>query len=314
MQDIVETVKGDISKRESADVAREVFGGRLFQEPEGLDMLRIRALFSSDAASDDFMRRVEDTRDMRCAVMTLEKTQVLYSFARRFITAYDAAKLHRGLLDFDDLITKTRDLLTDPAVAEWVLFRLDGGIDHILVDEAQDTSPTQWQVISQLAQELTSGAGSRSDRPRTVFVVGDKKQSIYSFQGADPRAFDEMRDLFDERLAHSNAPLASRVLEHSFRSSSAVLDVVDATFDGAGEAGFSADQRHIAFHDALPGRVDLWPPLDKPERPEDPLRRHAPPDAQAPRRREGPNGEADAPQRGHGHHAHRIDAGKAHAR
>ncbi|WP_336096846.1 double-strand break repair helicase AddA [Roseovarius sp. CH_XMU1461] len=219
---------------------------------------------------DDFMRRVEDTRDMRCALMTLEKTQVLYGFARRFITAYDAAKLHRGLLDFDDLITKTRDLLTDPAVAEWVLFRLDGGIDHILVDEAQDTSPTQWQVISQLAQELTSGAGSRSDRPRTVFVVGDKKQSIYSFQGADPRAFDEMRDLFDERLAHSNAPLASRVLEHSFRSSSAVLDVVDATFDGAGEAGFSADQRHIAFHHALPGRVDLWPPLDKPERPEDP--------------------------------------------
>ena len=88
---------------------------------------------------------------------------------------------------FDDLILKARQLLNDPAVAAWVLYRLDGGIDHILVDEAQDTSPGQWDVIEKLAQEFTSGEGARPDVERTIFVVGDKKQSIYSFQGPIPK-------------------------------------------------------------------------------------------------------------------------------
>ena len=100
------------------------------------------------------------------------------------------------MLDFDDLIGKTNTLLTDRAVAQWVLFRLDGGIDHVLVDEAQDTSPTQWSVIRQLTQEFTAGDGAKTDTPRTIFVVGDRKQSIYSFQGAAPEAFNEMRDHF----------------------------------------------------------------------------------------------------------------------
>jgi len=91
-----------------------------------------------------------------------------------------------GALDFDDLIQKTKTLLTDRNVAEWVLFRLDGGIDHMLVDEAQDTSPNQWTVIRLLAAEFAAGEGAKSDQERTIFVVGDKKQSIYSFQGADP--------------------------------------------------------------------------------------------------------------------------------
>ena len=91
----------------------------------------------------------------------------------------------------DDLIVKARELFTDRELAQWVLFRLDGGIDHILVDEAQDTSPVQWDVIRKLTEEFTSGLGARAEDIRTLFVVGDVKQSIYSFQGADPGAFDE---------------------------------------------------------------------------------------------------------------------------
>jgi len=217
-----------------------------------------------------WMQRVEDARTDRLALLANERTETLHRFARCFLTNYDTAKERRGFLDFDDLIHKTRDLLTSPSVAEWVLFRLDGGIDHILVDEAQDTSPAQWQVIAQLAQELTSGAGTRSDILRTVFVVGDKKQSIYSFQGADPRAFDDMRAFFADRLKHAETPLVDSLLEHSFRSSTAILDVVDTTFCDAVEAGFTPEQTHIAFHADLPGRVDLWPPIPKPEKPEDP--------------------------------------------
>ena len=219
---------------------------------------------------DNWMLRVEEAREGRLALETLERTQALHSFAHVFLATYNSTKLDRGLLDFDDLILHTRDLLTDPAVAAWVLYKLDGGIDHILVDEAQDTSPAQWQVIELLAQEFTSGEGARADRLRTVFVVGDKKQSIYSFQGADPREFDRMQQEFSKRLAYTRAPLDSLHLEHSFRSSSAILDLVDATFAGASESGFASEQKHRAFHTDLPGRVDLWPALEKPAKPEDP--------------------------------------------
>ena len=72
--------------------------------------------------------------------------------------------------------------------APWVLFKLDGGLDHILVDEAQDTNPDQWAIVARLAEEFFVGDGA-AERPRTVFAVGDAKQSIYSFQRADPHAF-----------------------------------------------------------------------------------------------------------------------------
>src|SRR5690606_25142407 len=127
-------------------------------------------------------------------------------FAAVFLPIYAARKQARGWLDFDDLITRARMLLTDPSVAQWVLFRLDGGIDHILVDEAQDTSPDQWRVIELLAQEFTAGRGAR-DVARTIFVVGDKKQSIYSFQGADVEAFDKMKHHFSQRLNEADTRL-----------------------------------------------------------------------------------------------------------
>ncbi|WP_372674391.1 double-strand break repair helicase AddA [Aquicoccus sp.] len=221
-------------------------------------------------ALNAWMQRVEDTRAARIALAAARKTLALHAFARAFLARYEQEKQARGWLDFDDLILKTRALLTDDRVAAWVLYRLDGGIDHILVDEAQDTSPVQWSVIERLAQEFTSGEGARADIPRTIFVVGDKKQSIYSFQGADPREFDRMRAEFNARLALTNTPLQSRMLAWSFRSSRAVLSLVDETFRGREAAGFTAEETHLAFFDALPGRVDLWPHIEKTEKTERP--------------------------------------------
>ncbi|MFU8777465.1 MAG: double-strand break repair helicase AddA [Roseovarius sp.] len=219
---------------------------------------------------EQWMLRVEETRPARLALLAMQKTRALHEFARAFLPAYERAKQIRGLLDFDDLILRARDLLTAPAVAAWVLYRLDGGIDHILVDEAQDTSPVQWQVIERLAQEFTSGEGARADVARTIFVVGDKKQSIYSFQGADPREFDRMQQEFGLRLGATNTPLQSRVLAYSFRSSRAILTTVDCCFDQSSESGFTPEEGHKAFFDALPGRVDLWPVVEKPEEDEPP--------------------------------------------
>ncbi|WP_394343925.1 double-strand break repair helicase AddA [Falsirhodobacter xinxiangensis] len=212
---------------------------------------------------EDLMRRVEAARASRIALAAAERSAVLHRFASVFLPEYERRKAMRGWLDFDDLITRAVGLLTDPSVAQWVLFRLDGGIDHILVDEAQDTSPQQWRVIELLAQEFAAGEGAR-DVERTIFVVGDKKQSIYSFQGADVAAFDRMKHHFAERLMG----LQDLSLEHSFRSSAAVLRLVDMTFPEARLAALGGELRHIAFRD-MPGRVELWPPFEPSKLPED---------------------------------------------
>ena len=211
------------------------------------------------------MEQVQEMRPHRLGLIALERTVALYDFARVFVPAYAARKLAMGMLDFDDLIRKAKALLTDRDVAQWVLFRLDGGIDHILVDEAQDTSPTQWSVIEHLTQEFATGEGARMDRERTVFVVGDKKQSIYSFQGADPAAFDRMKEHFETTHKAISKSFEVTSLDYSFRSSQAILTVVDKTFTGDRAAGMDDNLNHRAFKENMPGRVDLWPVIDKSE-------------------------------------------------
>ncbi|MDQ2065196.1 double-strand break repair helicase AddA [Xinfangfangia sp. CPCC 101601] len=213
---------------------------------------------------DALMLRVEAARAGRIALNLLRRTEALHRFARAFLARYHAAKERRGWLDFDDLITLATELLTDPSLSAWVLYRLDGGISHVLVDEAQDTSPAQWRLIQLLTSEFTAGEGSHDD-PRTLFVVGDKKQSIYSFQGADVTAFDAMRDRF--RLAFEEAGLAlnERPLIHSFRSSPAILRLVDLCFPPERQAAMGGAVEHVAFHGDLPGRVDFWPVVTPPE-------------------------------------------------
>lgn len=209
--------------------------------------------------TDQFMLRIEAARSARLALQAANMAYDLHQFAEVFLREYERRKLLRGWLDFDDLIIKSRQLLNDRSVAQWVLYRLDGGIDHILVDEAQDTSPAQWDVVEKLSQEFTSGQGAR-ELSRSIFVVGDKKQSIYSFQGADPSGFDRMKHYFAQRLRNSDNHLSDRTLQYSFRSSNAILSLVDTLFSDMAEAGFD-DGRHIAFKSDLPGRVDLWPAL-----------------------------------------------------
>ncbi|MFK7868215.1 MAG: double-strand break repair helicase AddA [Roseobacter sp.] len=227
------------------------------------------------------MQRTADAMEMTLSVRAAERTLALHRFATRFLTHYNAQKARRAWLSFDDLIARARALLSDPAVASWVLYRIDGGIDHILVDEAQDTSPAQWDVIRKLAEEFTSGEGTRDNRTRTLFVVGDKKQSIYSFQGADPREFDRMEVEFRQRFEDARQYFQKRQLHYSFRSSQAILRLVDAAFEDATAAGFGDEDNHIAFNEDLPGRVDLWPVVPPQEKDEerawfDPLDRASP--------------------------------------
>lgn len=239
--------------------------GTVSQRVPPTGKLRKGALAASVNRLEDLYKRIEVARDTRLALDAVDRDTTLHRFADAFLRRYEDTKQARGWLDFDDLISKTRTLLTDRQQAQWVLYRLDGGIDHILVDEAQDTSPAQWDVVNKLAQEFTSGEGARSTVPRTIFVVGDKKQSIYSFQGADPREFDTMRTAFREQMQTTSAPLQDGQLSYSFRSSMPILRLVDEVFRGRDEAGFLPDQTHISFHESLPGRVDLWPLIEPAE-------------------------------------------------
>ena len=217
------------------------------------------------SALDAWIERIEAARASRLKLAAVRKSLQLNRFAVAFLKHYEASKQARGWLDFDDLILKTRDLLANSEMAQWVLYKLDGGIDHILVDEAQDTSPAQWDVIERLTSEITAGEGARDEVPRTIFVVGDKKQSIYSFQGADPREFDRMYSEFDERLRPTNSPLVPAELLYSFRSANCILELVDQTFEGHAAAGFDTST-HLAFDGGPPGRVDIWPAIPKAEK------------------------------------------------
>ncbi|MEX2644315.1 MAG: double-strand break repair helicase AddA [Acetobacterales bacterium] len=206
----------------------------------------------------------------------------------RVLGAYELAKAARGLLDYDDLVLAARDLLGRERGASWVHYKLDGGIDHILIDEAQDTNPEQWAVVAALAEEFFAGEGAR-DHIRTVFAVGDRKQSIFSFQGADPAAFQRMRDHFAGQVQASGEAWRPIDLTVSFRSVPAVLKVVDAVFASAPARSGVADGEtvhHESVRDGHAGLVEIWPPVSPAAAPEAaawplPLTRYAVQSAQA---------------------------------
>ncbi|MDV7141295.1 double-strand break repair helicase AddA [Tropicimonas sp. TH_r6] len=219
-------------------------------------------LGSLEAVFDALAEAVRRAADQLKALNAAEKTWVLHRFAALFLPEYARRKELGGWLDFDDQIQKAEALLARPGVAEWVLYKLDGGIDHVLVDEAQDTSPLQWRVIEHLTREFTAGSGVAEAGERSIFVVGDLKQSIYSFQGADPSGFINMRRAFAERLSHIDLSLQQLELKHSFRSSGEILSTVDVTFGEENNRGMGDAVRHVAFKTGLPGRVDLWPVIE----------------------------------------------------
>ncbi|GLQ35614.1 double-strand break repair helicase AddA [Amylibacter marinus] len=249
--------------------AQNPFGAKIDTVPSGVTLKRTLSVDQHPelrAQVNELALFVQELRTQRVAHLALEKTQALHEFAHAFLARYDAYKASRALMDFEDLIECTAQLLTESRMAQWVLYRLDGGLDHILVDEAQDTSPAQWRVIRQLAAEFTVGDTGR-DAKRTLFVVGDEKQSIYSFQGADPQVFGEMKAHFDHELMQIQAPLQDSALLHSFRSSPVILDLVDQIFKGPAGAKMQALPEHKAFQSQKPGRIDIWPFIESEGKP-----------------------------------------------
>ena len=204
------------------------------------------------------------------ALAIAENTAALMDLAEVMARAYAALKEARALMDYDDLILKTRALLrTSDGAVDWVHYKLDGGIAHVLVDEAQDTAPAQWDILEKLTEDFFSGEGAwdgDARGPRTVFAVGDEKQSIYSFQGAEPTRFEETRAQFAAKAREAGMETTlERSLEMavSFRSTWPVLDAVDKTFEPEDlRASLTTTDRairHLVDRDGDAGRVELWP-------------------------------------------------------
>jgi len=187
---------------------------------------------------------------------------------REYAATYTAAKRRAGAVDFDDLIGKAVALLEQPGMGDWIRYKLDQAISHVLIDEAQDTNVAQWRIVRALADEFFAGEGAHGEEVRTIFAVGDYKQAIFGFQGTDPVNFRAAQTHFDTRAAGALDTLS---LVHSFRSTAPVLEFVDAAIGALpppGMGAFAEPEPHASRVEG-PGTVTLWPPVVTGGDPED---------------------------------------------
>ena len=240
----------------------------------GKDKVRTRLVTA--AVSDAYPEAVEIlTQSAEHVLLGLDRVRAcgllansfrLFEIAREVLARYEAIKRARGAIDFDDQIQKCASLLNRSHIREWIRYRLDRGIDHVLVDEAQDTSPAQWQVINAVVGDFYSG-DTASTINRTVFVVGDEKQSIYSFQGARPAEFASQRHNLKTRTTQSDRHYHQGTLNLSFRSTQDVLKAVDKVFESDENSAGLVQEGSPPPHDAIrasdPGEVQIWPLFEK---------------------------------------------------
>lgn len=214
--------------------------------------------------------RIEQIQEAIKAAQLATLNAHLLNLAAPILRQDSGAKSEQAQVTYGDLIAMTGKLLKKPG-AEWVLYKLDGGIEHLLLDEVQDTAPAQWTIANAIAEEFFAGQGA-SEQQRNIFAVGDAKQSIFSFQGADLRSFEQNRGNFRKRVTDAGQAWLDGELSVSFRSTAPVLALVDAVFgDGPAQGGVVAagsSLTHGVSRMGQAGRISLWPLCQANEAPE----------------------------------------------
>ncbi|WP_027528296.1 double-strand break repair helicase AddA [Bradyrhizobium sp. Ec3.3] len=216
----------------------------------------VARLFEAEA------QRLGGLIERRRAVTVRDRTEALLHIATAAAANYRREKQERGLLDYDDLIDKTLTMLNRVS-SGWVHYKLDRGVDHVLIDEAQDTSPRQWDIVAHIISEFTAGEGAREGLNRTIFAVGDEKQSIFSFQGAAPHEFDARRRELHRKFTAAGLKFDPVAFTYSFRSGATILHSVDHVFREAEiyksiHAIEIGHPLHNALSDAGPSLIELW--------------------------------------------------------
>lgn len=236
-------------KKDGDPRAKLVTKGVTDQEPQVLGLL------------EKEQARLMGLNDHMKAARMAALTRDIIMLGEAILQNYAALKAARNVLDYEDLIFKAKALLQSSS--EWVQFKLDEGLDHILIDEAQDTNPEQWEIIEALCSEFFA-AHSAPEKKRTLFTVGDEKQSIYSFQRASPEEFSRMQSHFSAKIAQASQAWSKVDLNISFRSTKSVLAAVDAVFgDLRVRKGLGLDKiSHHAFRRGQAGLVELWPLME----------------------------------------------------
>ena len=230
----------------------------------------------ADVLHEEAARLINGQEIMKRA-KSAQMTRDLLLIGNEVLQDYMQIKRAQGMLDFDDLIIRTMELLNGKTesfsrlsetdfgnITPWIMYKLDQGLDHILVDEAQDTNPEQWRIIEALCEEFFSGLSARDDTLRTSFTVGDVKQSIYSFQRAAPEEFQHMQGVFDTKIKNAGLVNQNVALDISFRSTESVLRVVDAVFQDSelNKAVGGGDIYHKSFRAGQAGLVEIWPLIE----------------------------------------------------
>jgi|TARA_R100000501_G_scaffold10060_1_gene19821 ATP-dependent helicase/nuclease subunit A len=220
-----------------------------------------------NGADDALVARIEPLRACRWALDLADVAALHLRVGQNVAARYQAAKERQGALDFADLIDEAARLLSDLSSA-WVLYKLDQRIEHVLVDEGQDTNAAQWRIVDALTEEFFAGIGADAEvesRPRTKFAVGDFKQAIFGFQGSEP---DEFAGARERTAAAANAAGHRFIdvdLDMSFRSGKAVLAVVDQVLKQLTPAALGIQRpdfpRHEPHRADAAGAVTLWPRL-----------------------------------------------------
>ena len=272
------TLSKTILEYKQAKTTKEKFALRLsiYKVKNGNAMRKptpgVKALYDAIPGSEELLQ--EEKECFRQALnhysnwKMVKGSIALFKLANAVIQKYGALKRARGFLDFDDLVNRSADLLARSDVRHWVQYKLDNGIDHVLVDEAQDTNSTQWLIINAIIEEFFAGksterSGHNSNQARTVFAVGDQKQSIYSFQGAEPEMFAQQKTILGDQARAANLQFEDVELQISFRSTFDVLSAVDMVFKSDQNArGLHANNEpviHQPNRQSDPGEVQIWP-------------------------------------------------------
>ena len=253
-------LEGDISKRRRR--TQDYINTFLNQDMNVRVKIPTKALKEQYPDLEDiFAKEGARLKEIKAAIRAIETaslTSALYLIAGRIHTGYQKRKVIAGLMDYNDLINEAAALLNQDGGASWVRYKLDEGITHLLVDEAQDTSPRQWQILASLAREFFTG-DETDEKDRSIFSVGDFKQSIYSFQGARPELFSAQRDRFKEMAHQANKPFDQVDLDTSFRTTKPILNIVDDVIkpDGVPMPGIGDSVAHAVSRIGDAGFVEV---------------------------------------------------------